>query len=197
MMKRAILVVVFLFLTAGISSANGELEYKVVMSKNDRLCSYMRDVLNEDVRAYGRGYHQQKFQDSVFQAISWTELGKDFDYYGEAARFDIDNDRRVDIVVRKYGEFGKNVTYSALFIFDEAQYPEAARKRAVLEDNSIGFFNLLSDVHPLIFENTTYLLSAEHLGRKGSYDFIRIAKYRIGKVDGLDPARLEEVCHVQ
>src|SRR5437867_9248922 len=138
MIKRVAVIVAFLVLTAGVAWASDESEYKVVMTKNDRLCSYMLDVLNKDLRTYGRGYDRDKFQDSVFQAISWAELGKDFNYSGKVARFDINNDGQVDFVIRQQTSGLKSVTFDRLFIFDQSQAIASIKTVRDLYEKSVG-----------------------------------------------------------
>ena len=197
-MKRIILFfVVAMFVGAGVVWANDRLEYKLTMNKNDRLCSHMRDVLNKDLRAYGRGYDSHKFQDFVFQAIPWTERGKDFDYYGKVARFDINNDGQVDVVVRQETSGGKDITFDKLFIFNDAQYPAAARKSKDLEEKSIGFVDAsFVYIYPFIFDKTTYLLLVTSPDSSHPQNF-EIAKYKGGKIGIGVPGQLEDVCFLQ
>lgn len=162
--------------------------FKLTMSKDKKLCSYMLEALNKDVEQYGHGYDDRKFQDKVFTAISWNEQGSEFDYYGQVARFDIDNNGKPDVVVRQSTSGGRDITFDHLFVFTEIEYPEAAKKVVGLEERAVGavviedyeFRNLREKRHrggpeqggtkhsegltsatyiyPLIFEGTTYLL---------------------------------------
>ena len=144
-MKRHNLVLGLLVLWVGlvlletrISWADGDTGYKVVMSKNDRLCTHMLEVLNEELVQYGPKYDPRKFTAPVFSKIPWTPLGEGFDYAGDVARFDINNDGQMDVVVRQETSGLKDKTFQRLFVFKEGQYLEAAKKRRELEEKAIG-----------------------------------------------------------
>lgn len=112
-------------------SANDDAQYKIVMSKNQELCAKVRDVLNDDLGQYGPGYDPRKFGAQIFSAITWTGLGgqkEGFDYYGEVARFDVNNDGKMDIVVRQETSGLKDKTFQMLFVFEDDQYPELAKR---------------------------------------------------------------------
>ena len=123
--------------------ADGDIRYKIVMSKNERLCTQVRDVLNEDLAEYGPGYDPRKFGAPIFFAIKWMPLDESFDYGGAVAHVDIDNDGTTDVVVRQETSGGKDITFMRLFIFSKDQYPELAKKRSELQDNALGLVDLL------------------------------------------------------
>ena len=83
--------------------AEGGAQLKVAMSKNDRLCAHVRDVMNKDLEAYGPGYDPRKFAAPIFSTIARTPMGVEegVNDGGAVARFDIDQDRKVDTVVRR------------------------------------------------------------------------------------------------
>ena len=121
--------------------ADGDTGYKIVMSKDQHLCTRVREVLNEDLINYGLGYDPRKFAAPIFSAISWTPikgLDEGFDYGGAMVRIDINNDGMSDVVVRLETSMGKDVSVHMLFIFKNDQYPELAKKRRELEDNAVG-----------------------------------------------------------
>jgi len=124
--------------TTSVVSANDEARYKIVMSKNEQLCTQVRDVLNDDLAQYGPGYDPRKFAAPIFSAIAWTPLDESFDYAGAVAHVDINNDGTTDVVVRQETSGLKDKTYQMLFVFEDSQYPEAARKRSELEEKAIG-----------------------------------------------------------
>lgn len=145
--KEWALAVVLLVLGGGVALvpvvsiwAEGDAKYTVVMSKNDRLCTHMRAVLNEGLEQHGPGYDVRKFMAPIFSAISWKPIGLDegFDYGGAVARFDINNDGTTDVVVRQETSGLKDKTFQRLFVFEEGQYAGAARKRRELEEKAIG-----------------------------------------------------------
>ncbi len=127
-----------------ISWADGDTGYKVVMSKNDRLCTHMREVLNEDLAQYGPRYDPRKFSAPIFSAISWTPIKgieEGFNYHGAVTRVDINNDGTTDVLVRQETHAGRGgmIGVQMLFVFKEDQYPELAKRTSELEENSVGF----------------------------------------------------------
>lgn len=139
-----VLGVALLLLEAGTSWAKENSQYKVLMSKNDRLCTHVREVLNEDLAQYGPRYDPRKFAAPIFSAIVWTPikgLEEGFNYHGAAATVDINNDGTTDVVVRQETHAGKGgmIGVHMLFIFKEDQYPELAKKTSELEENAKGF----------------------------------------------------------
>jgi hypothetical protein len=130
--------------STSVVSADDDARYKIVMSKKQQLCTQVRDVLNADLAEYGPGYDPRKFAAPIFSAIAWTPIGLDegFDYAGAVARVDINNDGTEDVVVRQETSGGKDITFMRLFIFGKDQYPELAKKRSELADNSVGSVDL-------------------------------------------------------
>ena len=131
-------------LEAGTSWAKENSQYKVVMSKNDRLCTHVREVLNEDLAQYGPRYDPRKFAAPIFSGIVWTPikgLEEGFNYHGAAATVDINNDGTTDVVVRQetHGGKGGMIGVHMLFVFKEDQYPELAKKTSELEESAKGF----------------------------------------------------------
>lgn len=138
----ALLLVAILFIPFGPSYVFAEdldgKPFKLTMNKNKTLCSYVLDVLNEDVEKYGHGYNDRKFRDKVFTVISWTVQGSECNYYGQVARFDIDNNGKPDVIVRQATGGVRDITFDQLFVFKEAEYPEAAKKVVGLEERAAG-----------------------------------------------------------
>jgi len=121
--------------STSVVSANDDARYKIVMSKNQRLCTQVRDVLNEDLAQYGPGYDPRKFGAPIFSAITWTPLDESFDYAGSVAHVDINNDGTEDVVVRQETSMGRDILVQHLFIFKDEEYPTSATKRAELRNN--------------------------------------------------------------
>jgi len=156
-MKRHNLVLGLLVLGVGLvlyetgtSWAKENSQYKVVMSKNDRLCTHVREVLNEDLAQYGPRYDPRKFAASIFSSIAWTPikgLEEGFNYGGAAATVDINNDGTTDVVVRQetHAGAGGMIGVHMLFVFKEDQYPKLAKRTSELEENS-GWFHYPSSV---------------------------------------------------
>lgn len=123
---------------------NEDSRYKIVMSKDKRLCIHIREALNDDLSNYGPGYDPRKFAASIFSAITWTPikgLEEGFNYSGAVAYVDLNNDGTTDILVRQETHIGKGgmIGVHGLFIFKEDQYPELAKRTNELEENAIGF----------------------------------------------------------
>jgi hypothetical protein len=117
--------------------------YKILMSKDKRLCANVREVLNDDLINYGQGYDQRKFGAPIFSAIAWTPIkGLDdgFDYVGSVSHVDLNNDGTTDVLVRleTHAGPGGSIGVHELFIFKEDQYPQLAKKRRELEGNAVG-----------------------------------------------------------
>ena len=91
--------------------AEEDVGYKIVMSKDKRVCVHVRQVLNDDLINYGQGYDPKKFAAPIFSAISWTlikGLDEGFDYRGVVARVDINHDGTTDVVVRQETHMGRD-----------------------------------------------------------------------------------------
>lgn len=168
--------------------------FKLTMNKNKQLCTYMLDVLNKDVEQYGHGYDPGKFQDKLFRAIPWVEQGRKFDYYGQVARFDIDNDGKEDVVVREETS-PHNVTTMSIFVFSLSQYPEAAMRRRDLEHASIGFIDTVGTfIHPFVFDRSTYLLITRSPDSSALPSYFRVTKYKGGRISPNALTKLDDVC---
>ena len=127
----------------GLIWADEDPRYKIVMSKDKRLCTQVREVLNEDLINYGQGYDERKFRAPIFSAIAWAPikgLEEGFNYSGAVAHVDINNDGTTDVVVRQETHAGKGGMTSVhmLFVFKENQYPELAKRTNELEENAVG-----------------------------------------------------------
>ncbi len=155
----------------GTSWAKENSQYKVVMSKNDRLCTHVREVLNEDLAQYGSRYDPRKFAASIFSSIAWTPikgLDEGFDYGGAVARVDVNNDGTTDVLVRQETHIGKGgmIGVHRLFIFKEDQYPELAKKRRALDDNAVGSVNLLQSYEFFGLPQKTFQVPGVLKGKK-------------------------------
>lgn len=132
-----------LALNPEIGWANEDGRYKIVMSKDKRLCAQVREVLNEDLINYGQGSDERKFGAPIFSAITWTPikgLEEGFNYSGAVAHVDINNDGTADVVIRQETHAGKGgmTGVHKLFVFKEDQYPELAKRTNELEENAVG-----------------------------------------------------------
>jgi hypothetical protein len=129
-------------LDSGTVGAEQDARYKIMMSKDKRLCSHIHEMLNGDLINFGPGYDTRKFAAPIFAAVSWTPikgLDEGFDYGGDVAHVDINNDGTTDVVVREETSMVRDISVHLLFVFKEDQYPELAKKARGLEENSLGF----------------------------------------------------------
>ena len=115
-------------------------EYKIVVSKDDKVCRYMLDVLNRHVAEDKKRYNE--LEDSTFEAIRWTRYGissdNKFNYDAQYAKFDINNDGHADIVVRWRHSTIKLIDVDTLYILPDNVSPESLYRFQELEMRSIG-----------------------------------------------------------
>ncbi len=140
---------VLLMLSVGLTTvglrttwADDTLRYTTVMSKDKRLCTHVREVLNDDLIKYGQGYDERKFRAPIFSSITWTPikgLEEGLNYHGDVTHVDINNDKTRDAVIRQETHTGSGVAAHMLFVYKEDQYPELAKKASELEENAVGF----------------------------------------------------------
>lgn len=116
--------------------------YKIIMSKNERLCTHVREVLNDDLINYGQGYDERKFGAPIFSTIIWKPikgLEEALNYHGDVTHVDINNDGTRDAIIREETHTGNGVAAQMLFVYKEDQYPELAMKARELEEKSVGW----------------------------------------------------------
>lgn len=133
-MKRNILVlIVCFFVFPALVFAD---EYVLVMSKDDNVCQHMLDIYNNDLNKYGHiNYDKHK----EFNAIKWTDKDKRENKM-LISKFDINNDGRVDIVVKQKG-FLKGILSETLYYFDgkdEDYFNATAFDTSLLYTKAIG-----------------------------------------------------------
>ncbi len=194
-----VLAFVLVLVTVEASWAEGSPQYKVVMSKNDRVCGHVREVLNKGLQQYGVEYHTGKFMNAIFSAISWKPIGMEegFDYGGDMARFDINNDGQVDVVVRLETSGGKDINFMKLFVFDDAGFSRVGKSNRNLEEKSVGSVDAsFVYIYPFIFDQTTYLLLMPSPDRMEPTKFW-VEQYKGGKVGYGSHDRLGNVCFIQ
>ena len=97
-------------------------KYKIVMSKDDKLCNYMREVLDGDLKVDKQGVPHQSYSHSVFSAIQWKKHGRydsdnTYDYGGWYTKIDIDNDNQVETVIRRNVAVSRS-NYDNIFVID-------------------------------------------------------------------------------
>jgi hypothetical protein len=99
-------------------------EYKILMSKDARVCTYMLTLYNNDLQKYGKIHYSIHPE---FTAIPWkhgkytlhnTESGMKFSIGGEFAKFDINNDGKEELIFKKEVPY-RNLYGEELFVFDD------------------------------------------------------------------------------
>ncbi|MDH5642504.1 MAG: hypothetical protein OEY28_14545 [Nitrospira sp.] len=225
-LHRAVLGMVVVLLTSGVAwagkedgrvaSEEGQSEqnldtqhFKMLRSKNNTLCVYVRDLLTRDIIEGHKWY----LSDRIFTAIEWEPIGepwqpiapwKEYNYYGEVARFDIDNDGVVDVVVR-HETVDVKVHYMQLLILDPAQYKGPPKTEKALIKQAKGWVNVRgTDFWPFIFQKQAYLLSMQaELAEHSGDGFYGVERYVGGKVGKVSPAgeegtdEVEVLCGIQ
>jgi tetratricopeptide (TPR) repeat protein len=201
----------------------GRCEYKLVLSKEDKVCTYMQNLMTRGVETYGRGYHTGKFTDPVFVAISWTDFP-----LGKYVRFDINNDGQLDLVIHQSTSGLKSVTFDRLFIFGQGQSSEAIKTDRDLYEKSIGmveiglqqgydFKGLPPRTHdsgllkgkqyydglgwavlirPFVFDGTSYLLIKQSNDSEADPSDLVVTKYKKGRVRNADAELMEDICYM-
>lgn len=105
--------------------------YALVMSKNDKMCNYMRNLMEADLhqfnRVYDDGYRFVSTND-VFSAVPWKPTRASLGYSGnkppytedgqlEGALFDLNNDGVLDYVIRDKSMLSGRVV-DGIYMFD-------------------------------------------------------------------------------
>lgn len=131
-MKRLIYVVLVLFSYTSLADQPGnaverkpsEHQYKLIMSKDDKVCKHMLNLYNEDMKKYG---YEKYDEHEEFNAIPWRETVKSVRQEGDkkiyrpmkAAFFDFNNDGKNELVI-KSTTFLHGYDADSLYIFPDA-----------------------------------------------------------------------------
>lgn len=129
-------------LNEAIDEANiltGPISYGLAMSKNDKLCKHMDEIINEDVKIRSDFIPENH---AVFQAIDWKiitngkpGIGGKPDFQYQLAKFDIDNDGKNEWVIKFRGGL-KGYLSDDLYLFDEdtqLQHPQRDLRNIVAQ----------------------------------------------------------------
>lgn len=194
-------------------------EFELVMSKNKDACLYLLRALNKEI-ASGDRLHGGKYSDSAFSRIAWTHVDRERGYANEIAQLDVNNDGKLDYVLRKTQTSGKGVQSQTLFFFESPpsfdtriSYEESEKQSLGMIDFDSGYDfkeipperilqpTVMSDkggiyspeFHPLSLDGITYLLARSSM--RPDPDWTLIAKYQRGKMTKENPAVLEDICY--
>jgi hypothetical protein len=154
-------------------------EYALVMSKNDEMCSHMRQLMNDDLEQYDRTYDSnERFVSYTeeFKAIPWKPARASSEIYGqihysddvEGALFDLNNDGVQDFVVRYKGMLS-GMRADGLYMLDRVAASHA---------NSLTFKELFGANNQIALSGGGYDLSAPFVGRTESLWFLSPFIYR-------------------
>jgi len=116
-MKRIIVLsAVLLLVTVGMAWAGTE-AYKLVMSKDSKLCAEILKLFNADTKKYGEVRYEQH---ELFAQLKWRSYETGEKTYGceilRYAIFDINNDETEDLVI-KYSACLRSQLSDSLFVF--------------------------------------------------------------------------------
>lgn len=85
-------------------------EYNLLMSRDDKVCTHMLQIFNDDLKKYG---YENYAAHEEFQALTWKksqyfwmEGEKERHYPIEVANVDLNNDGTKDLVIRDTGFLG-------------------------------------------------------------------------------------------
>jgi hypothetical protein len=111
--------VVFLVLTIGVAGASNQ--YEMVLSKDDKLCPSVLSALNQDMAKHGEIRYAGHRAAPVIPWYRMAELGSSLEdsecEQFRWAKFDINNDGKVDLVV-KYSSCLEEKLEDELYFFD-------------------------------------------------------------------------------
>lgn len=193
-------------------------QYKLLMSKDKKMCPLMLEIFNQDLKKYGQNgdYHQRESEE--FQSIPWTPIeGQEKKEFGEpASKFaliDLNNDGIEDYVV-KYGDCCfHNRYFSSVFMLNKSTkslpYKQLAQSIGDATKDQISFVpgglykleNRETHISPEIVEVFKYVgihYIAMHESLEMSlpdYGYAVIAKYTGGKVTLENQAGLKDICY--
>ncbi len=161
--RQVVFAMVILLATTSVVRANSY-EYEMVLNKDENLCPGIMAELNQDLAQFKEiRYASHK----AFPVVKWrrmSELGSKFDPDDERskmqwAKFDINNDHTIDLVVRDSSDnsYGPGDLY---YIFDGAydgfrgvhtyqQFLDVFRKHGIGSIHATGGHFLLNDLPPL------------------------------------------------
>lgn len=95
-------------------------EYRLLMSKNDKVCKHMLTMFNQDLAKFGTEKYDEHEE---FRSIGWkketvTRMDGDREVMDlvEVAKFDIDNDGKMNLVFRRTGPM-RGYDRDTLYIF--------------------------------------------------------------------------------
>lgn len=206
------LALVILLLTGGVAWAEKD-AYRLALSKHETLCATMLALINADVKQY-REIRYETHQ--YFNDITWRpadivvgdKLLSDFCMKHSVAKFDIDNDGRLDFVLKQRGCLRMKLT-DFLYVYGDSDATPSFKEYTDIEDlsrvkipmkdwNSYdlkGFNQPGSEyqasigghlmLQPFTYSGTNYLLMTDEL------------RYWIVIAQLLTPPQLDNVCILQ
>jgi len=138
--------------------------YALLMSKNDKMCNYMRNLMEADLHQIGRGYgtHDRFVStNDVFNAVPWKPARASFENGGKkhytedwqlkGALFDLNNDGVLDFVVRDQSMLS-GLRVDRLYMLDQSNANRA---------NSLTIKELFESANQLSMDQVRYFLSSE------------------------------------
>ncbi|MBU1052981.1 MAG: hypothetical protein KKC46_04025 [Proteobacteria bacterium] len=158
-MKKRMLIFLMLIFLSSVCFAD---EYVSIMCKDDTLCSHMRKLYNDDLKKYGEIKYDQHEE---FNNIKWekkrayliNDKGEDEYNYSSLretmllSKFDINNDGKIEIVIKSY-EFGlRGIPSDQIFIFDkheENKFKDGIKRNTELYKKILGIIGYNEETSP-------------------------------------------------
>lgn len=192
-------------------------QYKLLMSKDKKMCAHMLGIFNQDLKKYGQNgdYHQRGSEE--FQSIQWVPIeGQEKREFGEpafkSALIDLNNDGIEDNVVKYGGCCFHNRYTSGLTMLNKSTqdlpYKELAK---LIRDNTKDQISFMGDgyklkirsayISPEIVEvfkygGVHYIAMHESLEMNRPDDgYAVIAKYTSGKITSKNQIGLKDICY--
>ena len=199
-------------------------QYKLIMSRDDRVCRRMLDVYAQKLARYG--YEKYEGNESEFAAIKWREVktyridgGKRIYTSMMGAVLDIDNDGRTDFLIKDTTFFGGYDT-DLLYVFNSEKGFSTEFSVEELRDSkkriylAPWWYGLQSPVapeqkilpgirvlQPFVYGGTTYITMHPffELGYQNLRKIVVVTKYKKGRlVPHEDQTGMtEDVCYLE
>ena len=191
-------------------------QYKLLMSKDKKMCPHMLEIFNQDLKKYGQNgdYHQRESEE--FQSIPWIPIeGQEKKEYGEpASKFaliDLNNDGIEDYVV-KYGDCCFHNRYiGGVYMLDKSVQELPYKTLSKEISNTSNQIFLMGDIYKLEIREADispeivevfkyggihYIAMHESLEMNvPDHGYVVIAKYTGGKITFENQAGLKDICY--
>jgi hypothetical protein len=192
-------------------------QYKIIMSKNDNLCSHMLEIFNKDLKKYGQNGDYFQREHNEFQSIPWMPIGgqKKIEFEEPTYKYalvDLNNDGIEDYVVKYGGCCFQGRYTSNLYMLDKKTQNlpyEGVLKESWNASNQVSFvpghlYKLKikeTYISPEIVEvfnyrGIHYIAMHESLEiSRPNHGYVVIAKYTGGKITLDSQIGMKDICY--